>query len=157
MSAPAAKLTSDPFCVLPNDSWKVSDFFNEIDNFRMKSHHHGPPLKILLRAVHSLGQTAPHDFAIWNLGAELALAAFCLSSLLNMLLFWSASNLPCSLCCFLLYRGSMGVYCATGCITNCLTMSLLNVVRLFLLYKVYFLSLSHILMSPQPSELSGRA
>lgn len=138
MSAPAAKLTSDPFCVLLRDSWKVSDFFNEINNFRMKSHQHGPPLKTLLRAVHSLGQTAPHDFAIWNLGAELALAAFCLSYLLNMLLFWSASNLPCSLCCLLLYWESMGVYCATGCTTNCLTMSFLNVVGLCLLYKMSF-------------------
>lgn len=99
-------------------------------------------------AVHSLGQTAPHDFAIWNLGAELALAAYCLSSVLNILLFWSAFNLPCSLCCLLLYWESMGVYCATSCITNCLTMSLLNVVSLFLLYKMSFaFSISYINVS----------
>lgn len=104
--------------------------------------------RLLLRAVHSLGQAAPPDFAIWNLGAELALAAFCLSSLLNMLLFWSASNLPCSLCCLLLHWESMDVYCATGCIANCLTMSLLNVVALFLLYKMPFaFSISYINVS----------
>jgi len=50
VNAPAVKLTSDPFYVLPNDSWKVSYFFNEINSLRMKSYHHGPSLKTLLRS-----------------------------------------------------------------------------------------------------------
>lgn len=152
VSAPAVKLTSDPFCVLPNDSWKVSDFFNEINSLRMKWHHHGPSLKTLLRAKHSLGHPTHHDFAIGNLSAQLALAAFRLSSLLNVLLFWSAFNLPCSLCCLLFCWGSMGVYFATSCITNCLTMSFLNVVSCFSFIICLLLSPLCISMSPELSE-----
>lgn len=90
----------------------------------------------LLRAVHSLDHPVPHAFAIWNLDAERALAAFQVSFLLNLFLFWSTCNLP--LCCLPLSRGSMGVYCAAGCISNCLIMGLLNMVGLFLLHEMSF-------------------
>lgn len=156
VNAPAVKLTSDPFYILPNDSWKVSDFFNKINSLRMKSHYHRPSLKTL-EVKHSLGHPTPHDFSIWNLNAELALAAFCLSRLLNMLLFWSAFNLPCFLGCLLLYWGQMGVYCATRCITNCLTMSFLNLVSCFFSIKCCLLSLLCVSMSPKLSQLCGHA
>lgn len=114
----------------------------------MKSHHCGPPLQTLLNTVCSVSHPASHIFAISNLNAELALMTFCLSSLLNMLLFWSASNLPCALCCLVLYWGSMGVYCVIGCITNYLTISLLNVSSFFV-HKMFLPSPVYILVSPE--------
>jgi hypothetical protein len=105
-------------------------------------------LQTLLNTVCSVSLPASQVFADWNLNAELALMTFCLSSLLNMLLFWSASNLPCVLCRCALYWGSMGVYCVIGRITNYLTIGLLNVFSLFA-HKMFLLSPMYISVSPE--------
>lgn len=146
VSTPAATLTSDPFFALPDDSNKVFGFLQWNQYLQMKSHHYEPPLQTLLNTVCSVSLPASQVFAVWNLNAELALMTFCLSSLLNMLLFWSASNLPCVLCCCALYWQSMGVYCVIGCITNYLTIGLLNVFSLFA-HKTFLLSPVYILVS----------
>ena len=98
VNAPAVKLTSDPFYILPNDSWKVSGFFNKINSLRMKSHCHGPSLKTLLRsntAIQPL-MTFPSETSMlswpWQPSAwALYWICFFFDLLLIYLVFWAAS------------------------------------------------------------------
>lgn len=116
----------------------------------MKSHHRGQPLQTLLNKVCSVSHPAFCIYIVSNISDELALMTFCLSSVLNMFLFWSTSNLPCTLCCLVLYWGSMGVYGVIGCVTNYLTISLLNVFSLFVHKNAFALHCVYIRFSRVP-------
>lgn len=156
LSVPAAKLTSDPFYVLPSDSWKVLDFFKEINSLWLKSHQCGPPLKTALRAARSLADPAPVTFPFetsvlswpWQHSA--------------WVLYWICFSFD----LLLIYRVLCAAFCSIGdrwMFFVSLIVSLIAWLWVCWMWSVYFstkcslLSPCCTLISPEPIELSKRA